>query len=121
MDSTFTSLRIWQQAHKFALEIYKLTRKFPKEELYGLTSQIRRSTTSVSANIAESTGRYKLDDIIRFVVDARASVYETQSHLMIARDLEYITIIEAEKIIEDYSQLAKQINSYIAHKRSLKT
>ncbi|OGD95126.1 four helix bundle protein, partial [Candidatus Curtissbacteria bacterium RIFCSPLOWO2_01_FULL_37_9] len=72
----FRKLEIWQRAHKLTLEVYKLSKKLPKEELYGLTSQVTRAAVSVESNIAEGESRYTDPAKIRFFIDARASVSE---------------------------------------------
>ena len=86
----FEELIIWQEARKFANNIYKLTKKFPKEELYGLTSQMRRAAVSVMSNIAEGFDRRTTKEFISFLVIARASVSEIQNDLYISLDLNYI-------------------------------
>ena len=88
----FYDLDTWRKSHKFALEIYNKTKKFPKEELYGITSQLRRSTSSIAANIAEGFSRYHYNDKIRFYHNARGSVSETQNFLLLAKDLSYLSI-----------------------------
>lgn len=120
MTGNFTDLRIWQKAHELTLRIYKLTAKFPKEERYGLVSQLRRAAVSVEANIAESHGRYHYADVVNFLLDSRGSIFEVQDELMIAKDLGYGEKSEIEKLIDEYSILARQVNRYISFKRSKK-
>lgn len=120
MSGNFTDLRIWQKAHELTLRIYKLTAKFPKEERYGLVSQLRRAAVSVEANIAESHGRYHYADVVNFLLDSRGSIFEVQDELMIAKDLGYGEKSEIEKLIDEYSILARQVNRYISFKRSKK-
>lgn len=86
----FEKLEVWQKAKSFCTLIYKASQKFPKEEFYGLTNQIRRAAVSVSANIAEGTSKISRKDQARFTVIAYASLMEVASHLEIARDLGYI-------------------------------
>ena len=86
----FTKLIAWQKNHENILRIYKLTNFFPKQELFGLTSQIRRAASSVTANIAEGYGRYHSKDKKRFYFIARGSNTELQNHLILAYDLGYI-------------------------------
>lgn len=87
----FYDLNAWKKAHQSVLEIYKVTKKFPKEELYGITSQLRRAVSSIAANIAEGFSRYHYNDKIRFYHNARSSVSETQNFIFLARDLSFLT------------------------------
>jgi four helix bundle protein len=83
----FKDLTVWQTAHAMTLTIYEATRSFPKEELYGLTSQLRRSAASIGANIAEGSGRRSDPEICRFLRIARGSASEVEYHLLLAHDL----------------------------------
>jgi len=87
----FEKLSVWQAARTYSKEIYKLTRQFPKEEVYGLTSQIQRAAVSISSNIAEGSGRTGVKDQLKFYAIAYGSLLETISQLFLALDLEYIT------------------------------
>ena len=118
MAVDFTELRVWQIAHKLTIDIYLLTKNFPKEEIYGLISQLRRAAVSVEANIAESHGRFHSADIVRFLLDSRGSIYEVQSLLMISKDVGYCTSRSTDDLLKQYSDLAKQINSLIRYKRN---
>ena len=88
---SFSDLEAWQEAVKLAVMVYGKTSGFPKEEAFGLTSQLRRAAVSVSSNIAEGFSRGSNKDKIRFYFDARGSVTEIQSQLVIAREVNYIT------------------------------
>ena len=94
----FRKLVVWQKAYKLVLDIYIITKKFPKEELYGITSQIRRSAASITANISEGCGRKTKLELSRFLVIALGSVNETENFLFLSRDLEYLCLKEFEKI-----------------------
>jgi four helix bundle protein len=83
----FEELKVWSKAHQTTLQLYRLTRHFPKEELYGLTSQIRRAAASVGANIAEGCGRRSDGEMARFLQIAHGSAVELEYHLLLARDL----------------------------------
>lgn len=87
---TFTDLIVWQKAHQFVLNVYKITLKFPKEEKYGLTSQFRRASVSIAANIAEGYKRKGTRDKLRFYNIAQASLEECRYFLILAKDLDYI-------------------------------
>jgi len=107
----FRQIRVWAKAHNLTLDIYQTTRHFPKEGLYGLTSQIRRAAASIPANIAEGFGRGGNGEIARFLQIGIGSAYEVEYHALLARDL---GLIEEES----YTRLASQI---IEVKRMLAT
>lgn len=86
----FTDLHAWQKNHLLVLDVYKITKNFPKEEVYGITSQIRRAVASITANIAEGYARYHHKDKIRFYLMAKGSSAEVQNFLIISKDLGYI-------------------------------
>lgn len=117
MANDFTKLKIWQKAHTLTLDIYSLSKNFPPEELYALTSQVRRSAISVELNIAEGHGRYHYLEEVKFLVMARGSITETQSSLVLAKDLQYCSDEKAKRIFDEYTGLIKQINSLISYKR----
>lgn len=98
----FRELKVWRKAHELTLGIYRATAAFPKEEMYGLTSQIRRSCESIPANIAEGCGRRGGPDFARFLQIAAGSASELEYHLLLARDL----LLFAEP---DYARLAEQV------------
>ena len=83
----FKDLKVWAKSHEVALAVYKSTARFPKEELYGLTSQIRRAAASIPANIAEGCGRRSDGELSRFLQISRGSASELEYHLLLARDL----------------------------------
>ena len=86
----FYSLNAWKEGHKLTLLIYKNTKEFPEDEKFGLTNQLRRAASSITANIAEGYGRYHFADKVRFYYQARGSLKETQSFLLLAKDLSYL-------------------------------
>jgi len=86
----FEELIVWQKSRKFVNNIYKLTKNFPREELYGLTSQMRRAAVSIMSNIAEGFDRRTTKEFISFLIIAPASVSEVQNDLYISLDLKYI-------------------------------
>jgi four helix bundle protein len=90
-SKTFEDLEVWQKSRELTLSIYQLTKKFPAEELYGLVSQMRRASISVSSNIAEGFARRQAKDKERFYVIASASLSELLSQLIVSEDLGYIT------------------------------
>jgi four helix bundle protein len=88
MGESYRNLKVWQRSIELSVAIYKLTRNFPAEELYGLTSQLRRASVSVASNLAEGYGRASRPEFRRFAAMARGSVLEIQTQLIIARELE---------------------------------
>jgi len=86
----FKELRVWSKAHELTVLVYKLTRAFPRDEVYGLTSQVRRSAASVGANIAEGCGRHSDGEMTLFLQIARGSASETEYHLLLAKDLGFL-------------------------------
>lgn len=113
MAENFKSLKIWQIAEDLAIDLYTLTRKFPKEELFALTSQIRRAGISVPANIAESSGRFGIKDKTQFLMIARGSIIEIRSHISIARRLRYINDSDCARIDSLYESLTRSLNAFI--------
>ena len=112
---SFTDLVAWQKAHALVVDIYTSTRGFPKEEVFALTSQLRRAAVSITSNIAEGFGRRTKADRAHFYDTARASLAEVQSQLLVARDVNYMSRAEfailAEKSIECHKLLTGLINS----------
>jgi four helix bundle protein len=86
----FKGLKVWTKANELTLEIYQRTRSFPKDEIYGLTSQLRRAAASIGANIAEGCGRRSDAEMKRFLQIARGSASELEYHLLLARDLQLV-------------------------------
>ena len=117
---SFTDLSTWQKGHTFVLEIYKVTQLFPKEEAFILTSQLRRAAISFTSNIAEGFSRRTYKDKSRFYNTALGSLTETQSQLLIARDLGYIKSLKFDKLAEQTIELNKMTNGLIkaSQKRS---
>jgi len=104
--SDYTKLKVWEDAHKFTIEIYKITKNFPNNEQYGLTSQIRRSASSVPTNIVEGSGQLTKSNYIRFLGMAQGSAYEVEYQILLAKDLGYLEL-------SDYSSLSKKIKDII--------
>jgi len=109
----FTDLRVWIEAKELVLKTYKITAQFPKAEMYTLADQLRRSTNSICANIAEGFNRYHAKDKIRFYYNARGSISESQSHLMIALELGYIERSFADEMIEGFNRVRIMLNAMI--------
>lgn len=109
-SKSFTELIVWQKAHALALEVYKITQDFPKEEIFGITSQIRRASVSVAANIAEGYKRRSANDKARFFNISEGSLDETKYFLILARDLELIQ--DNKDLLEKTDEVAKLLYSY---------
>lgn len=109
----FRQLKVWDKAHQFALEIYKETKGFPKEELYGLTSQIRRSTMSIPTNIAEGCGRNTDAEFARFLQIAMGSSSEAEYQILLARDLGFITNENYEKLQIQVEEIKRMLASLL--------
>ena len=92
MAQGFRTLKAWQKAYELALDIYKVSKNFPKNEQYGLSSQMRRSAVSISANIAEGYERQHRKEYIQFLMIAKGSLGELETHLLFAKDLGYVTL-----------------------------
>ena len=114
---TFKELKVWQKAHQLVLEIYKITRSFPKEERFGLVIQIRRSVSSIPTNIVEGFKRKSKKDFAYFLNIAESSLEETKYHLLLAHDLKYISNTVYNKLLELCDEIGKMLNGL---QRSLK-
>jgi four helix bundle protein len=106
-------LRVWQLAMALVVCVYDQTRGFPKHEVYGLTSQMRRSAVSVPSNIAEGKGRSTDRDRAVFFCHARGSLLELETQILIAQQLEYLVPLETEKLIANSAQLGRMLNALI--------
>jgi len=87
---SFTDLTTWQEGHKLVIEVYTITKSFPKEEIYSLTSQMRRAAASITSNIAEGFGRHSYKEKIQFYYVAQGSLTELKNQILIARDVGYL-------------------------------
>jgi four helix bundle protein len=108
----FQQLEIWQRSHQLTLRVYTATQSFPKEEIYGLTSQMRRSSSSVPTNIAEGCGRNSSIEFNRFLVIATGSLSELQYQFILSRDLKYFSEPIFKELFDEASQIKKMIYSY---------
>ena len=109
----YKELVVWRKAHQMTLEVYNATRAFPREELYGLTSQLRRSAASVGANIAEGSGRRSSKEICRFLQIARGSASEAENHLLLARDLKFLREEDYRKLAKSADELQRMLTALI--------
>lgn len=115
---TFRDLLVWQKSMSFVTEIYNESKSFPKEETFGLTSQIRRSAVPIPSNISEGYGREGLNDYLRFLNIAIASLFELQTQLEIAYNLKYIKKEKFDKLYDFSREIERMLSSFI---RSIKS
>ena len=116
----FENLEVWRKCREMRLYVAQLYKKFPKDELYNLTSQIKNSSRSVTANIAEGYGRYHYQENTQFCRHSRGSLEETKDHMYTALDEHYITQEEFDKFIEHFDHCLRLLNGYIAYMQNEK-
>ncbi len=113
MGNSYQDLRVWQQAMSLAAHVYRATEKFPKHELYGLVSQIRRAGVSVASNIAEGKGHRSDREFLHFLFHARGSLFELETQLLLAYQLQYISEKEKTELQELISPVARSLTGLI--------
>jgi four helix bundle protein len=106
----FTELKVWQRSHALVLQVYRLTRTFPADERFGMTSQLRRAVLSVPTNIAEGSKRQTRQDYARFLNIAEGSLVETEYLLMVSRDLGYVTLQVVEPPLAEIREIAGMLH-----------
>jgi four helix bundle protein len=111
--STFKDLLIWQKAINLVTDIYKSTKSFPKDEQFGLTSQIRRSSISIPSNIAEGHGRLGKNDYLKFLNIALSSLFEMQTQIEIAKNINYLNENEFNILYENSRELERMLVAFI--------
>jgi four helix bundle protein len=111
-------LAVWRKAHRLTLDIYRSTAGFPKEEVYGLTSQLRRSSSSIPANIAEGCGRGSRIDLARFLQIALGSASEVEYHIILAHDLGLLSQRESAQLIDNATQIKRMLTAFIQRLRA---
>ena len=114
MAFDFEKLNVYKRAVQFILKVYEATEKFPQDELYGLTAQLRRAAVSIATNIAEGSGRHHKRDHQQFLRMARSSCYECVPLLEVARDLGYLNGQTHDALYKDCNELAMMLNRFIA-------
>jgi four helix bundle protein len=115
---TFKDLLVWQKSHHLVLYVYSITKNFPKHELFGQTSQTRRSVVSVAANIVEGFRRQGLRDSINFYNISDASLEELKYHILLARDLNYIDEASNELFIKKAEETGKLLTGWIKSQKN---
>jgi four helix bundle protein len=108
----FKDLKVWERGHKLTLEIYKITSGFPREEMYGLTSQMRRSCASIPTNISEGCGRSRDTELARFIEIAIGSASELEYLLQLSRDLALIKEVDFKLLIAETVEVKKMLISF---------
>ncbi len=109
----FKTLKVWQKSHDLTVSLYRATTVFPKEEIYALTSQVRRAAASIAANIAEGCGRQGDADFARFLQIAMGSASELQYHLLLAHDLEFLSSSEFTKFESETVEIKQMLATLI--------
>jgi len=112
VSKSFEDLLVWQKAHAFVLDVYRTTKEFPKEELYGLTSQFRNSSRSVPSNIAEGYKKRSKADKLRFFNIAQGSLEESRYYVILSRDLGYINHEKYLELLKQVIDISQLLNSY---------
>ena len=109
----YRELKVWQKAHALVLAVYKSTQSFPRIEIYGLTSQLRRASSSIPANIVEGNCRGTDPEMVRFLQIALGSAAEVDYFLLLARDLGYMKAEEHERLAADVDAVMRMLTSFI--------
>ena len=113
MLKSFRDLKVWQKSYKLCLEVYRTTTKFPAEERYGLSSQIRRSAISVPSNIAEGYGRKTTTDYIRFLYISYGSICELETQIYLAGDLDFISKADLVPLKQTIAEIERMLKTLI--------
>jgi four helix bundle protein len=113
MSGTYEDLRAWQSAMELVFQIYRETQSFPKVEMYGLTSQVRRAAVSVASNIAEGKGRASDKELLQFLNRARGSLYEVQTQLRIAEHVGFLTESRGQELRSHAAEVGRLLNGLI--------
>jgi four helix bundle protein len=114
----FRNLKVWEKAHALTLEIYKSSKTFPRDEMYGLTSQMRRASASIGANIAEGSCRGGDVDFARFLQMAAGSASELEYHLLLARDLDLLKIADYQRLSVEAVEVKRMLASLMQKLRA---
>ena len=114
----FRNLKVWEKAHHLTLAVYEATATFPRDELYGLTSQIRRSCVSIPANIAEGCGRDGDVELARFLQISMGSASELEYHLLLASDLDLLKASDYDRLRSETIEVKRMLTSFIQKLRA---
>lgn len=113
LSTSYRDLRVWQRSMELVISVYSVTKRFPKEELYGLVSQMRRAAVSVPSNIAEGKGRLTDRDRAHFFSQARGSLLELETQTLIAAKLNYMPDATAQSILELSNEVGRMLSSLV--------
>ena len=113
--SNYRDLIVWQKSRALAVDLYRTTRAFPRDEIFGMTQQMRRAALSVPCNIAEGHGRRTAKDVLHFLGIARGSLLELETQIVIATDLEYIESERSDTLVEQTVDVARLLNGLRRH------
>lgn len=113
MAGSFRDLRVWHDAMQLTREVYEVTTSFPKLETYGLTQQLRRAVVSVPSNIAEGKGHYSNKEFVHFLLHARGSLFEVQTQLIIAHQLQYVMKPDSDRLLELTEKVGRALSGLI--------
>jgi four helix bundle protein len=113
MSGSYRDLKVWQKSMELTLAVYRLTKRFPSEETYGLMNQMRRAAVSIASNIAEGKGRSTDRDFVVFLCHARGSLHELETQALIAQQLDYLQEDAAKKVEGLTTETAKMLNGLI--------
>ena len=114
----YKDLKVWEKAHHFTLKVYEVTKSFPKEELYSLTNQLRRSASSIPANIAEGSGKNSQLEFAHFLNIALGSANEAEYYLILSKDLTYLNNEEFETLVKTINEIKAMLIALISKVRS---
>jgi four helix bundle protein len=109
----FRDLRVWERAHALTLDVYRITSAFPREELYGLTSQMRRCSASIGANIAEGCGKRGNSEFQRYLQIASGSASELDYHLLLAKDLSFLSDVDYQRSAKALGELRRMLTALL--------
>ena len=109
----FRRLKVWEKVHLLTLDIYNVTARFPREEAYGLTSQMRRCSASMGANIAEGCGKQGNNELHRFLHIASGSASELDYHLLLARDLRYLSAEDYRRMEQSFAEARRMLTALL--------
>lgn len=111
-SQSFEQLIVWQKAYSYVLAIYKITKQYPKEELFCLVNQMRRAAASITANIAEGYAKISSKDKLRFYNISQGSLEETRNFIILSKDLGYITLQDKEQLGIQAAEISRLLNAY---------
>ncbi|MGA8149221.1 MAG: four helix bundle protein [Gallionellaceae bacterium] len=110
---SYRELVVWQKAVALVIDVYSITKGFPRDEIYGLTSQLRRSAVSIPSNVAEGQGRATKGEFIQFLCHARGSLFELETQIVIAKALGYIALEVEEQVTTRITEVARILNGLL--------